>query len=668
MPKLDKYRPDIDGLRAIAVLGVVLYHACPGALPGGYVGVDIFFVISGYLITQILYDKMQTRSFSLLDFYVRRIKRIAPAFFFVITVVLFAGFFIISPSAYLGLSQSAAFAVAAVPNIYFNLNTGGYFDSSTDQMPLLHTWSLGVEEQFYFVFPWILFLSTYVGLGRKGTIYFLILLGVLSFGFCVGKISSDPSDCFYLLPYRAWELLLGSLLAIWAPVVSKRGASNALGVVGAAMIAFPMMFYSKQTLFPGAAALAPCAGAALVIAAGQVREGMSRRFLSSQPLVKIGLISFSVYLWHWPIIAFMNYFSTIGVSDLGSVGRIMVALCSLPLGYLSWKFVECPFRKEATSRANVYLSFAAASSMVFTFSAFAYLTDGFGQIRSEGTKAAAVSVVDVSPRWKIDLGLSSPPLSARDANIYGDSTKTPRIAVWGDSHAYNLMDLLERQGTALGFSFRFYGRTASVPLVGIQVYGKERSEYNNEVLSIIEGDQNVDTVVMFARWSLPTRGFTGALGPAEKDKPVGPLMEKADGSMLSVGEADAAFEVAVQSTIGRLRAAHKRVVLIYPWPETGYNIPNWVSHELSVGRTPEIFPAATELVFFERQATVLRVFDNLSDRDVLKVKPHELLIVANGIRIVSNGECLYADDNHPHAWHGIEFISHLLEPVWEGKP
>jgi peptidoglycan/LPS O-acetylase OafA/YrhL len=334
------YRSDIDGLRAVAVLAVLGYHLEISWFSGGFVGVDVFFVISGYLIGSLILQDVKHGIFSLLGFYARRVRRIAPAFAVMVMLIMGLAYFVLLPAEYLRLAWSALSAALSISNIYFASHTG-YFDAPSANQVLLHTWSLGVEEQFYLVFPLLVLLITRYKPKLLGVCLGLLWIG--SFGLSSVGAFENPQSTFFLSPARAWELLLGVLLAIYPlTMVSHYAARNLMALLGLAMIGFSIIAYSVETPFPGATALVPCLGAALVIAAGQ-GEGdfLVGRMLSLPPVVFVGLISYSLYLWHWPVI----FFERSDAEVLTNTSRVLIVLYSFALATLSWQFVEKPFRR-----------------------------------------------------------------------------------------------------------------------------------------------------------------------------------------------------------------------------------------------------------------------------------------------------------------------------------
>jgi peptidoglycan/LPS O-acetylase OafA/YrhL len=331
------YRPDIDGLRTIAVLPVVLNHAQVRGIWGGFVGVDIFFVISGYLITGILVRDLAVGRHSIAEFYRRRVLRIFPALFAMLAATTLVACFAMLPGELLRYGKSLASTTLFGSNFLF-WNEAGYFAPAARLKPLLHTWSLAIEEQFYILWPLAL---AWIGPRRPAAARTLVLLvTAISFGIAEWLLWHDASAAFYLLPARAWELSIGAALALIPQPPRGRLVNEALGILGLLLIGYAVRHFSEATLFPGAAALLPCVGAALLILTGD-RGTLAGRLLSLPPMTFIGKISYSLYLWHWPVIVFATLALFLPHTPIVTAGEIAL---SILLAWLSWHFVERPFR------------------------------------------------------------------------------------------------------------------------------------------------------------------------------------------------------------------------------------------------------------------------------------------------------------------------------------
>ncbi|SEK46524.1 Peptidoglycan/LPS O-acetylase OafA/YrhL, contains acyltransferase and SGNH-hydrolase domains [Colwellia chukchiensis] len=359
-----KYRPEIDGLRALAVVSVLIYHVNVAWMPGGFVGVDIFFVISGFLITKIIYQEMQSRSFSFSIFYQRRIKRIIPVFVAVILVTLLVGYFIQLPFDFKGLGNSSLAATVFLANVRYAL-VGNYFQADNVK-PLLHTWSLSVEEQFYFIWPIVLIFALRLFSSEYRLRLFVLVLMLSSFVLATWMASEQKwaTYAYFLLPTRAGELLLGAYLAMLpANQISSHQNKEYLSFIGLLLIFLSFIYIDQSIIFPGLSAFIPCLGAGLIILAGSgTRVGL---WLSFKPIVFIGLISYSLYMWHWPILTFARYIMEVNNFEL-LIGGALISVIVF-ISWLSWLYIEKPFRrlKISTKKTIVFVYGLPSATIVF---------------------------------------------------------------------------------------------------------------------------------------------------------------------------------------------------------------------------------------------------------------------------------------------------------------
>lgn len=470
-----KYRPEIDGLRALAIIPVIFSHAGFSAFSGGYIGVDVFFVISGYLITSIILKEKRSGSFSLFSFYERRIRRIIPPLFTMLVASALAAYFILTPTEMKRFSQSLVAVIFSSSNLLF-WKTHGYFESSSDLKPLLHTWSLGVEEQFYLFFP-LIFLFPWRD--RSGRLPFLLLmLIIVSFVTAEVLVKTDPVFAFYNLMTRAWELLIGAFVAVLPPSQTEEShgqsstkksrniKSGILGLIGIVLIALPYFLYDNHTATPGKSVLIPTIGAALVLyyASGNNFVG---RLLGVSPLRWIGLLSYSAYLWHQPIFAFARY--TFG-SYLNEGVFCLLIILVFAVAYLSYRFIEKPWRNPAVMgrrKGAVYL--VGLAGILFSFGVAGHVTKGYPDRLSSREREILGRFDNSLPEMryyysnKIDVafrddcsfyntserrngGAGATTLSTNlSVDCFSRKSLTSKVVfVWGDSHAQHLHSGLKK--------------------------------------------------------------------------------------------------------------------------------------------------------------------------------------------------------------------------------
>ena len=368
-----KYRPEIDGLRALAVVPVILFHAGFETFSGGFVGVDVFFVISGYLITSIVLEDIRGPGFSIARFYERRARRILPALFVVCFACIPAAWLLMSPWEYKDFSQSLLAVAVFASNILFWIKTD-YFDAATELKPLLHTWSLAVEEQFYLVFP--LLLVGLVRFGYRAMFTVLSALAAASLVLSIAWTNIEPAGAFYLIPTRAWELGVGGIVAVaqsrWRP--TRSWATNVATAGGVALILLAIVSFDEFTPFPGYLAAVPVIGTALIIHFGSEASWVSPLLRHPAP-VTVGLASYSLYLWHQPALAFLRL-STPYEPSLPKVLLTLLAVAAL--SFATWKYVESPFRNRRRVPAQAVWAMAISGSLLLSASGIGgHLTEGF---------------------------------------------------------------------------------------------------------------------------------------------------------------------------------------------------------------------------------------------------------------------------------------------------
>jgi peptidoglycan/LPS O-acetylase OafA/YrhL len=486
----DRYRPDIDGLRAIAVLLVVCFHAFPEAMPGGFIGVDIFFVISGFLITGIIVRQLDQLRFSLLGFYVRRIRRIFPALIVVLGVTLVLGWLWMLPTAYAQLSADVFASAAFVSNIALLLQSG-YFDIESGKKPLLHLWSLGIEEQFYLFWPLILMLAARL---RVSILAVASVIGVASFVLNVALIGSDPVATFYLPFTRAWELLAGAALACGRSQLRQTGAaSNLRAAIGLLLIAIAAGVLDSKSAFPGWWAILPVAGAALLLSAPAAWG--CRHLLSSPAMVRIGLISYPLYLWHWPLLVF---FAIIKFAPLTLLERVLIVGLSFALAWLTYRFVEIPFRFGRPSRLRIA---GLCSGMALVALAGGVIVQGRGfDFRLPPEIREMTDVRTDSSKWRFHQCLLDLSHEMSFADSCVDPNRRPLILIWGDSTAGALLPGLRKAQETRDFGIAQFTSSSCIPALNTDVAGVPNCRAINDKVLALARQIKPDIVLLHSTW------------------------------------------------------------------------------------------------------------------------------------------------------------------------
>lgn len=644
-----KHRPDIDGLRAVAVIPVVLFHAGIQRVAGGYIGVDVFFVISGFLITGILMEDIRQDRFSIANFYERRARRILPALFTVLLFASIAAYKLLLPNDAYDYGRSLIATLFFASNIAFARQMG-YFDGPSEMKPLLHTWSLAVEEQFYIVYPLFLYLVT--RFFRKRYTLAISSMLFLSLGYSIWHVHTHPTTSFYLATTRAWELLIGGILATHSiPKLEKKLWANLVGVLGLGLIAYGVFAFSAATPFPGVNALYPCVGAALIIYSGMAADTYVGRLLSLKPIVFVGLISYSLYLWHWVIIVFAKHYLD---RPLAGMEKVAVIVAAFLAATLTWKFVENPFRgRNAIGTRAWIFSGAAAIAMLFAvFGGLALKTDGF-PTRFSGEARFFINSRD--DFWK-----------RRDACDHkicrvGAADAPESFILWGDSHAGALAPAFENLALSHNLAGAVAFHSGCAPLLQLKRYGAQAEDctgYGNSVLDYIK-DHHIKNVFLHGRWGL----YTESVRPEQGI----PLLLTPD---LKPEENYAVFSQLVHSTLKQLHDLDLNVVVIASVPEVGTNVPETLARDAISGK-----PVALALPrdqFMKRQERAFQVLRSAAEEysDQI-VYPHQALCATSECSVIHQQYPLYCDDDHLSV-HGALYLTPMLEslltPTASGSP
>jgi peptidoglycan/LPS O-acetylase OafA/YrhL len=633
-----KYRPDVDGLRAVAVLAVFFFHAGFGACPGGFVGVDVFYVISGYLITLILVRELQEDKFSIVSFYERRMRRIFPALFMVLLFCIAAGAVLFDPSEMIAFGKTLIATTLFVSNVYFwhSAHPLGYFDKAVSSQALLHTWSLSVEEQFYLFFPVTLYL---LYRWRKGHVHvWLIALAVLSFAFNLWATQHRPVMAFYWIMPRAWELLAGALLALKIlPILENRIAREFAGIVGLGMIVTAASLRIENKSFPGYIVLLPCVGAWLTMYAGEGGRCLVRSALSFRPLVFIGVISYSLYLWHWPIIVFSRHLP-IQIPVNAEIPFVLIS--SVAMAFLSFEYIERPFRGGSSpfSRRQIFALGLAASIVALIFGFAAVRTNGLSQRYDSHTRELVESNLarmdDFNGscfNWMAEVH------SIADIHFCSLGGELPhKVMFWGDSHVgqmYPAIEHLYRNG-------EFHGRGV-ITAIGSGCLPDEHLNNANggyhcdsfSKFTMLRAEkEDIDTVFIgFSAWMTLREHVAceSSDGRCVKFLPVEQLRER--------------FLADLSGTIRRLRQDGKKVIVCLPYPLYDKSIPELEISNAVFGRFGIWVPTRelTPMPFREQlRATAVGAGAEIFDPRLSLCRGEDCLIQVGGVSIYKDADHL----------------------------
>ena len=646
------YRPEIDGLRSVAVLAVIIYHADSRLLSGGFIGVDVFFVISGFLITSLLLADLKSGRFSLAQFYERRCRRILPPLVVMALIVTILGWFFLLPADYRDFGSSLKGMAAFVANHYFFGKTG-YFDTAAFTKPLLHTWSLSVEEQFYILLPvllWFLY-------RRRPSAIPRVLGGLFLLSLAASCLMTYywPAAAFYLLPARFWELMTGSLLALWPAAARPKGlAADLMSWFGLAVIAASAIFFNYHTLFPGPGALAPCLGAALFILGNSPGSRQKASLLSRPGPVLAGKISYSLYLWHWPLLVIPRY---VHDAPLTPPMTLAALTATATLGYLSWRWVENPirYRKILPGRRVIFIASGLSLLTLIIIGHAIRQSEGYIHRLPQPARQYALGVTDrySSPPWKIyprqveRRGVEYE-FSAWDIN----PDQAPSFMVMGNSHArmwLAAVDMLARDHNVGGLVINPTSyRNCSF------IFPDDQSpawQWNCQDLLISFLDEaqarGVTEVLLALRY---------AEGLSDPPKPESPV------------EAGVGSERIIKGLEGTLKAARERGLNLWFMenvPEYETSVPHSLTWGALKGSGPESL--AYDRQYFEnRLAPLSRRLPQLK-AEGLKYLPVGDIICPERLCLAGDAQgSFYMDDNHLSR-HGARTFRQVLRPFFESR-
>jgi peptidoglycan/LPS O-acetylase OafA/YrhL len=630
------YRADIDGLRALAILPVMFFHAGLGIFRGGFVGVDVFFLISGYLITAIILRERERGISSIASFYERRIRRIVPA---LTTVVLFCGiaaWVILPPDQMVAFGKTVLSLPAFASNVLF-WKQSGYFEAPAQTVPLLHTWSLAVEEQFYAVFPIGMFLILKFG-GSRYCLW-LGLVAAISLGISTWGVEYYPSATFYLAPTRAWELLLGSLLALGVfPNIKHRILRDGSSVIALGLIVWSTLAYSDTMPFPGLAALPPTIGAAILIHAGTCGDSSVKYALGWKPLVGVGLISYSLYLWHWPLLVFAQLVSPF---PLANADKWMLLALAAVLASLTWAFIETPFRRKAvlSRRGPLMIAAGVSACCLAGFSLLVICSGGVPQRIDAAFRPAILANLAIINSWSYPYECGAnyrrkfgPQDSVTYCPIGGEGPST--VLFWGDSQIEQLFPLLSdfaKDDSLSGRKITAVTSGGCLPVIGLNrvAVGYDCDAFNRRVVDrAVQPD--IDAVV---------------LGSATY---VWSQLCKAESGCTSFNNPPEFFDFLgrkLRSELKEIANSGKKIVILKPFPAYPVSIPEYLNKEILLGREPVL--RLTRQDHIQRVADFGGVWEKAAAVvNARVVDPSEVLCPSNECVYRRGLVALYIDDFH----------------------
>ena len=619
----DGYRPDIDGLRAVAVLAVLLFHLGITSVGGGYVGVDVFFVITGYLFGKFALTPLREDTFDLREYYERRAKRLFPAFLATMLVTSFAAFAFLLPLDLINFWKSLQSAFFFISNVYF-ANTSGYFDTASTLKPILHAWSLSVESQFYFLFPIVSLISW----RWKKSFFPVWMIGIASFIASIYLVKHAPTDAYYLLTSRAWEILLGAY--IWHVSSYQKNyesirkpVSEALGLCGLAFILAPIFLYTPQTKFPGISALVPCAGAALLLLSGVSKNTSTYRILSLKPLVYVGKISYSLYLVHWPIIVFSLY--TLD-RPFNMAESALVPFVTIALAAAMHHLVETPFRKTRKSPKKNTHTYAPIWIAVLLLAGFSLHTSAIGRGYNFRIPKEALQYSDARNDWTDDQSGCPDNIAEKIEKgmlcKFGHSPARKSVLLWGDSHATALLPAIKKTSGQIGVNLVVATTNGCPPVLGVENAKGDCLKTNKKIESLIK-EKKFSAIIMAANW-----------GSYNHDNPITFQGEEKD------------FSSALAKTINTAGTNTGHVILVDQVPRYAVDVPNFLAKEISLSylswiRSEKETPLTIEDESYIEMATPLVKIDNL---DV--IVPKKVLCPENTCLLKKGGISLYKDGGH----------------------
>ncbi len=661
-----KYRAEIDGLRAIAVVPVIFFHAGFETFSGGFIGVDVFFVISGYLITSILISDIESDQFSILTFYERRARRILPALSLVIFCCIPFAWKWMYPLALNDFFQSIVATVLFASNFLF-WSESGYFQTTTELKPLLHTWSLAIEEQFYLFFPFVLYFIW--GKHSQRSIFALSVLLISSLIFSIFGAVYWPEFNFYLLPSRIWELMTGAICAVLRYKNAPR--PNYLGgYAGMLLLIFGFVFLDGTVPWPSMFTIIPVLGTAIIIMWCDDANGAGR-LLSYKPVVFTGLLSYSAYLWHQPLLAFARLRLT---DDLEDWAKAALIATTFILAFLTWQYIEKPFRKKKNDgfiigRSSIFVSSLFAACVFLSIGVSGHLTDGFPSRKApSGLEFQEITRILKRPKrlpCVFDLTFMSVPEMPPKNCVFTTSEKPKaRAIIIGDSHAAMIARYVRNELLARDIETTVITFGGCIPFPGFHFAGRNCDDANREVYKYIK-NETFDLVIISFRpqhlYSGPIHSNKNKLLAQREPLFITPL----EGEEVGINKKLHQTLSIIHRGLHELLTTKSKLLVFYPIPESRSNIKQLALKKFAFDPKNHVHDFTTSFEFFtQRAGPVTKLLDEIKAPNLFSIRPHELLCNANKCANILDGIALYSDDNHL-SLAGVDLIMPLFRGTLE---
>lgn len=642
-----QYHPHIDGLRALAIVSVLLYHAFPAICPGGFVGVDVFFVISGYLITKGLLTDLDKGEYSISAFYIRRIRRILPAYLAVILFSLGIGLVLYYGEKLLLLTSAAKASAFFITNIYFD-STSGYFAPAAHENALLNLWSLSVEEQFYIFFPLLLaFFHKWAPRHLKLLVWIVTLLSLV-LNIYATHFTAQTTTAFFWLPFRAWELMAGSLLALH---VRDNFLNSGIGLLALIALLGTFFLISDSAPFPGVTALIPITCAVVLLLFGS--SGPIKHIMESQPLVFVGKISYSLYLFHWPLLVFCRY-GLHGYLSSTSI-NLTAILLSFAISILSWRYIELPVRKSKWKPSRYFL---------LAFVIIAITLGSTYIVRRVSVWEVLNKKVHVEQYWD---GHAPSAQNYPDPKWPQSENRTPHSLVllgneqniqyvlWGDSHAMALSPGFHAFSGATGINGLYINRKHTLLENTYSDAYPDNAAWIEQILSWLKSKREIKSVVLVNRWAVRSQGWANESGKNVTYK-------RHDGQ---TGTAAEIFETGITDLCRKLRKLGKNVVIISSIPEQGLSVPEILNRFALIHPNHNVV-GVTQKEYEERQKEATAIFHKLEKAGLARIVWVTSAFFRQGKSVPLLLPCqtsMYFDDDHLSHSGAIYLLKHIQGPL-----